>query len=601
MKNILKLLSYLAPYKGKILLYFITSLLSVVFALFSFGMLVPVLQVLFTDQQSAMLSGSGFVAKVTNYINQLILSQTQFRALTYAVLLLIVATILKNFFIYCSQLLLNPLRNTVMRQLRDNMFSKALSLPLGFFTEEKKGDLISRMTNDVNEVEVSVMSVLETIIREPLTILFTLTSMVIISPQLTLFLLLFLPIAGFIIAKIGKSLKRPSNLAQEQLGEMLGTIDETLSGMRVLKAFNAERHQLLRFRKLNNLLWRTRNKIAARRDAGSPLSEILGITVVAVILWYGGYLIFSGQSELTGPFFIFFISLFYQIINPIKSLSSAFYNMQKGAAALDRIQVLLDAPNVLLEPERPVELNGFRQQIRFEHVTFGYGNKEVLKDIDLTIEKGKTVALVGASGAGKSTLVDLVPRFHDVTSGSITIDGTDIRECKTFELRKLIGMVSQEPILFNDTIYNNITLGVGGASREAVEEAAKIANAHTFILKKAEGYDTMVGDRGNKLSGGERQRITIARAILKNPPILILDEATSSLDTESERMVQEAINHLMRNRTCIVIAHRLSTVRHADEIIVLDQGSIMERGSHEELIQRKDGIYHKLVTLQALK
>jgi subfamily B ATP-binding cassette protein MsbA len=601
MKNIPKLLRYLSPYKSKIVLYFVTSLLSIIFSLFSFAMLVPVLQVLFNGSKGTRVNGNGPVADVTNFINNMILEQKPLTALTWSVLVLVVATILKNLFIYCSLLILNPLRNTVMRRLRDDMFSKALSLPIGFFTEERKGDLISRMTNDVNEVEISVMSVIETIIREPLTILLTLATMVAISPQLTLFLLLFLPIAGFIIGKVGKSLKRPSNEAQEQLGEMLGNIDETLVGMRVVKAFNAERHQQLRFRQINNTLLRIRNKISTRRDAGSPLSETIGIIVVAVILWYGGWLIFTDQTTtLTGPVFLFFITLFYQIINPIKALSTAFYNMQKGAAALDRIQELMDVENTITEIADARPIKEFSNSIELRNVQFSYGSKEILKNVSLTIKKGQTVALVGASGAGKSTMADLIPRFHDVTGGEILVDGVNIKDYKIYDLRRLIGVVSQEPILFNDTIYNNITLGTGGATETQVEDAARVANAHNFIIKKKDGYQTIAGDRGSRLSGGERQRVTIARAVLKNPPILILDEATSSLDTESERIVQDAINVLMQNRTCIVIAHRLSTVQHADEIIVMNQGEIIERGSHKELMQI-DSAYRKLVELQQLK
>lgn len=600
MKNIPKLLRYLSPYKSKIFLYFFTSLLSILFALCSFSMLVPVLQVLFNGDQKPRTTDDGMIAQVTGYINALALEHSKMTALTYAILLLVAATVLKNLFIYCSQLILNPLRNTVMRQLRDDMYSKALSLPIGFFTEERKGDLVSRMTNDVNEVEVSVMAVIETIIREPLTILFTLTMMIAISPMLTLSMLVFLPLAGLVIGKVGKSLKRPSNLAQEQLGEMLGNIDETLSGMRVIKAFNAERHQQLRFRQINNTLLRIRNKISARRDAGSPMSETLGIIVVSLILWYGGYLIFSGKTTMTGSFFILFISLFYQIINPLKALSTAFYNMQKGSAALDRIQELMSVQNTITEKPDASAIRSFEHSIELRNVSFSYGNKEVLKNIDLTIPKGKTIALVGASGAGKSTLADLIPRFHDVSGGEILIDGINIRDYKIYDLRRMIGMVSQEPILFNDTIYNNITLGTGGATQEQVAEAARVANAHAFIERKKDGYQTVAGDRGSRLSGGERQRVTIARAVLKNPPILILDEATSSLDTESERIVQDAINHLMQHRTCIVIAHRLSTVQHADEIIVLNQGTIIERGAHQQLMSY-DSAYRKLVELQQLK
>jgi ABC-type multidrug transport system fused ATPase/permease subunit len=383
---------------------------------------------------------------------------------------------------------------------------------------------------------------------------------------------------------------------------MLGNIDETLAGMRVVKAFNAERHQQLRFRQINNTLLRIRNKISARRDAGSPLSETLGIIVVSIILWYGGWLIFTDKTTtLTGPVFLFFITLFYQIINPIKALSTAFYNMQKGAAALDRIQELMAVENTIIELPNAKSIKTFDDSIELRNVQFSYGTKEILKSINLTVKKGQTVALVGASGAGKSTLADLIPRFHDVSGGEILVDGINIKDYKIYDLRRLIGVVSQEPILFNDTIYNNITLGTGGAGQERIEEAARVANAHNFILKKKDGYQTVAGDRGSRLSGGERQRITIARAVLKNPPILILDEATSSLDTESERIVQDAINVLMQNRTCIVIAHRLSTVQHADEIIVMNQGEIIERGSHTELMHRGDSAYRKLVELQQLK
>lgn len=601
MKNIPKLLRYLKPYQRKIAIYCFATLMAVFFALFSFGMLVPVLQVLFNAGADAVpQQASGLVGQVTVFINNVILRYDKLTALTVAVAVLILATLLKNVSIYCSLLILNPMRNSVMRKIRDDLYAKALSLPIGFFTEERKGDLMSRMTNDVNEVEVSVMSVIESVIREPITILVTLVTMIIISPMLTLFLLLFLPLAGLLITKVGKSLRKPSNLAQEQLGDLMANVDETLSGMRVIKAFNAERHQQLRFRQINNLLLRTRNKISSRRDAASPMSETLGITVVAIILWVGGYLIFSGKSTLTGPFFILFLSLFYQIISPIKALSSAFYNMQKGSAALDRINALLEVENNIVEQVKALPIHDFSDKIEFKNVSFAYGNKTILNQIDLVVPKGKTIAIVGASGAGKSTLVDLIPRFHDVSSGSISIDGYDIKNLKIYDLRRLIGVVSQDPILFNETLYSNITLGTGGATEDQVANAARVANAHEFILRKPDGYQSMAGERGTKLSGGERQRVTIARAVLKNPPILILDEATSSLDTESERLVQDALNELMRNRTCIVIAHRLSTVQHADEIIVLQQGAIAERGTHQELMER-NGTYQKLVMLQQIK
>lgn len=599
MKNLSKMMRYLGDYKGQIALYFITILLSVVFALFSFGMLWPVLQVLFVGEQVVNAPGS-IVGRVTTYVNNVILEHDKLTALTYAVIVVVAFTILKNLFIYLSLRILNPIRNSILRRLRNEMFTKALSLPIGFFTEERKGDLMSRMTNDITEVEISVMSVLETIIREPLTVILTITSMLLISPQLTLFMFIFLPIAGVVIGRIGKSLKKPSNMAQERLGEMLGVIDETLVGMRVVKAFNAEKHQHLRFTQINNTLMRLRNTISAKRELASPLSETMGILVVSIILWYGGKLIFAGDSALTGPAFVAYIGLFYQIINPLKNLSTALYNVQKGAAALDRIEYFLGAENTVKELPDAKPIKNFERAIEFKNVHFSYGNKKILNGIDLTIEKGKMIALVGASGAGKSTLVDLIPRFHDVSGGEILIDGVNIKDFKLYELRRLMGVVSQEPILFNDTIYNNITLGTGGVTSEQVEEAARIAHAHNFITAKAGGYETIVGDRGAKLSGGERQRTTIARAVLKNPPILILDEATSSLDTESERIVQDAINKLMENRTCIVIAHRLSTVQHADEIIVLERGEVVERGSHSGLIS-KNGVYKKLVEMQQVK
>ncbi|HEY9177988.1 MAG TPA: ABC transporter ATP-binding protein, partial [Flavipsychrobacter sp.] len=518
MKKIAPLLKHLAGFQNRIILYFFTSLLAVVFSLFSFTMLAPVLQVLF-EGVSEPSKNKGIVSDIINAVNQTILEYDKLTALTYSVLIVVVFTILKNLFVYTSLNILNPIRNAVIRKLRNEMFMKALSLPIGFFNEERKGDLISKMTNDINEVEVSIMNVLETFIREPLTIIITLISMVVISPQLTLFLLILLPISGLIIGRIGKSLKKPSGEAQEQLGHVLGVIDETLVGMRVVKAFNAEKHQQLRFTQINNLIFRLKNKIAMRRDLSSPLSETMGIIVVCIILWYGGKLIFSGDTSLTGPFFIMFIGLFYQIINPIKNLSTAFYNIQKGSAAVARIEQFLNTENTIKELPNAKNIDGFNDAIELKNVHFSYGNKKILDGINLTIRKGKMVALVGSSGAGKSTLADLVPRFHDVTAGEVLIDGVNIKEYKLGELRKLMGIVNQEPILFNDTIFNNIALGTGSATQQQVEEAAKVANAHNFILNKPDKYETIVGDRGTRLSGGERQRVTIARAVLKNPPI----------------------------------------------------------------------------------
>lgn len=599
MKKFSRIFGYLRDQKQQVAFYFITNLLAIIFATFSLVSVAPVLKILFTADKTTV-KGTGILAEVQAFVTSLILQYQPMNALILVVSVIVIATLLKNLFLYLSRYILMPIRNHVLQRLRNDMFVKTISLPIGFFTEEKKGDLISRMTNDINEVELSIMATLEVFIREPLTILFTLGSMILISPQLTLFLLLFLPIIGFIIGIIGKSLKKRSTLAQEQLGDMLGVLDETLSGLRILKAFNAEGQQHKRFSKINNLIFHTRNQISQRQELGSPLSETVGVLAVGIILWYGGMLIFSGQTTMTGEWFIGYIILFTQIINPIKSLSNSFLNIKKGSAALERIEHLLDAPNVIKEVASPKVINEFANSIELQQVSFYYGERKILNDINITVPKGKTIALVGASGSGKSTLVDLIPRFHDVSSGAVLIDGLNIKEYGLTSLRKLMGIVSQEPILFNDTIYNNITLGTEGATQAQVEEAAKIANAHNFIVQKSEGYQTIVGDRGSKLSGGERQRITIARAVLKNPPILILDEATSSLDTESERLVQLAINTLMKNRTCIVIAHRLSTVQHADEIIVMQQGNIMERGTHEQLLALQ-GHYHKLVAMQQVK
>ncbi|MBL7718211.1 MAG: ABC transporter ATP-binding protein [Flavipsychrobacter sp.] len=600
MKNISRILQYVKDYKGKVILYFVFSLLAVLFSLFSLGMLSPIMAVIFGVMGETAQKADGFLGSILGTINQVVTEQGKTNALAYICIAAVGFTLLKNLFLYLSMFVLTPLRNAILRRLREEMFDKILSLPIGFFTEERKGDLVSKMTNDMSEVEYSIVSVLEVFIREPLTIIFFLVAMVSISPQLTVFLLVFLPVAGLIIGRISKSLKRISTQAQEQTGAMLGLIDETIAGMRVVKAFNAEKHQRLRFFQLNNILFRTKNSLTTRRDLASPVSETLGVLVVSIILWYGGRLVLSNEGELAGALFLQYIVYFTQIINPFKNLSTAFYNVKKGSAALQRIEDLLHTENVVKEMPNAKPIKSFEHTIELKNVHFNYGDKKILNGIDLEIEKGKTVALVGASGAGKSTLVDLIPRFHDVSSGEILIDGVNVKEYKLDDMRRLMGVVSQDPILFNDTIYNNITLGTGGATQERVEEAAKIAHAHNFIMKKELGYLTEVGDRGSRLSGGERQRVTIARAVLKNPPILILDEATSSLDTESERMVQDAINQLMQHRTCIVIAHRLSTVQHADEIIVLNNGTIAERGTHATLIQN-NGLYKKLVEMQQVR
>jgi subfamily B ATP-binding cassette protein MsbA len=479
------------------------------------------------------------------------------------------------------------------------MYKKILSLPIGYFSEQRKGDIMSRLTNDLADVEGSTVSVLETIFREPITILFFLLYLVVLSPQLTLFLVIFLPVSGFIIGRIGRSLKKQSTKVQEKLGQILSTIDETLGGIRVIKAFNAETKQLNRFTKENHDLFNIKNQANRRRDLASPVSEVLGITAVVCVLFYGGRLVLRNEFLDPGDF-LAYIAIFSQLIQPLKALSSASYNIKKGAASIERIETLINEDVGIKEVSNPKTLTNFNGTIEFKNVGFAYDGKVVLKGLNFTVEKGKTVALVGSSGAGKSTLADLVPRFHDVTTGELLIDGINIKEYTIHSVRSQMGIVTQEPILFNDSIANNIALGMDDATEEQIKEAARIANAHNYIEQKEAGYNTNVGDRGSKLSGGERQRLTIARAVLKNPPILILDEATSSLDTESERLVQDAINKMMQNRTSIVIAHRLSTIRHANEIIVLQQGESAERGTHDDLLA-KGGIYKRLVDMQEVK
>jgi subfamily B ATP-binding cassette protein MsbA len=459
---------------------------------------------------------------------------------------------------------------------------------------------MSKLTNDLQDVEYSTISFLETFFREPVLIILYLFAMIKLSPELSLFLLLFLPVAGLIIGRIGRSLKKVSTRVQEKLGDILSTIEETLGGIRVVKAFNAEEQQQQKFLKENYDLYRIKNKANRRRDLASPVSETMGILAVCCVLYYGGRLVLKQEFSLNGPDFLTYIAIFTQIINPLKAFSSASYNIQKGAASIERIQQLIHIEETIREIDSPIRTNEFKSSIAFRQVDFAYQDTQILQDINLIIEKGKTVALVGSSGAGKSTLADLVPRFHDVTSGEILLDGIDIKSYALHDLRNLMGIVTQEPILFNDTIAANIALANPAASLADIEKAARIANAHDFITRKEAGYLTNIGDRGSKLSGGERQRLTIARAVLKNPPILILDEATSSLDTESEKLVQDAINNLMKDRTSIVIAHRLSTVRHADEIVVLQKGRIAERGKHDKLISL-DGIYSKLVRMQEVK
>lgn len=607
MKKYQRIFEYLSAFKLQIGLYVVFTLCSIAFSLVSFGGLPFFMKLIFNEPTGLPPAPSNTydVLSVINYRLALYIqeqgSEGPVKALALICGIIIVAVFFRNFFLYLSFYVMAPIKNSVVMHLRKDMYSKLLQMPIGYFTEQRKGDIMSRMTHDLNEIETSTVGTLEGIIKDPINIIVLLLVLVYISPQLSLFLLVLLPITGIIIGRISRSLKKQSGTLAEKSGQALSIIDETLGGLRVIKAFNAENMLKGKFLNLNHELYVLRNKIQFRRDLASPMSEFLGVLVLCAILWFGGKLVLDGMAgNLTPEGFTLYIVLFTQIINPSKTLSTSFYNMQKGAAAYSRVEEILKAPIQVDANEKGLIMDSFNHSIEFKNVQFKYQEKLILKDINLTIEKGKTIALVGSSGAGKSTLADLVPRFHDVTSGEILIDGKDIRSYNLNSVRKHISIVTQEPILFNDSIEANICLGMEAAKTESIQQAASVANAWHFIEKKEGGLSFSIGDRGSKLSGGERQRLTIARAILKNPPILILDEATSSLDTESERLVQDAINHMMQNRTSIVIAHRLSTVRHADEIVVLDKGCIAERGTHDELMQA-NGIYRKLVDMQEVK
>ena len=571
-------------------------------------MLMPFLDLIFTNPDPACAtcntmgkhSGNVVIDGVKNFLSTSLDKNGKIETLGIICVLMIIFIILKNLFLYLSYYILNPLKNKIVNHLREDLYDKILKLPIGYFNEKRKGDLMSRMTNDVNEVEASVVGTLEGWIRDPLTIIVTLIVLFIISPQLTLFLLLLIPILGLVIGRITKSLKKQSQLVADKYGETLSTLDETLGGLRVIKAFNIERILRGRYFSSNDDLLHAKNNISRKRDMASPLSEVMGVMLFTAILYYGGRLVLNNEIALEASAFLGYLGIFYNIINPAKSLSTSFSNMRKGAAAINRIEEILKTPVTVDDNINGKQLKSFEKNIEFRHVRFAYEDAVILDDINLIVGKGKTIALVGSSGAGKSTLADLVPRFHDVTGGEVLIDGTNIKDFALQSVRNQMSIVTQEPILFNDTIANNIKLGKPDATEEEIIIAAKVANAHQFIINKENGYDTNIGDRGGKLSGGERQRLTIARAVLKNPPVLILDEATSSLDTESERLVQDAINNMMQNRTSIVIAHRLSTIRHADEIIVLQKGKIVERGNHEQLLAQ-NGFYKRLVEMQEVR
>lgn len=574
----------------------IASLLSV----FSLTMLAPLMSIIFNVEG---FSAEGILNKIPGgkYLGETLTASVaegrQMHAVFICCTFIISAIFLKNLFLYLSSLISVPVRSSIIIHLKNDMYRKVLSLPVGYFSEQKKGDIMSRMTNDVAQVESSVVNALEGMIKDPIMVISYLAAMIMLSPTLSLFLLILLPVTAFVIGRISRTLKKQSNAASLRVGDTLSILDETLGGIRIIKAFCAEKILANRFINLNNTLLGINKRMAARRDLASPLTELLGVIVLCIIIYFGANLI--AQKSLDAGDLLAFIAMFAMMINPAKALSSSFFNVQTGSAAIERIEELLTTP-VKVEDDGTQKLEEFQEGIEFKNVSFSYNSTPILKNINLIIPKGKSVALVGSSGAGKSTLADLVPRFHDVTDGEILVDGVNIKDYSLQSVREKIGIVSQEPILFNDTIGNNITLADPEASPEEIEKAAKVANAFRFIDGKPEKFDTNIGDRGAKLSGGEKQRLTIARAVLKNPPILILDEATSSLDTESERLVQDAINNMMQNRTSLVIAHRLSTVRNADEIIVLNKGEIAERGKHHELMQLENGIYRKLVDMQEM-
>lgn len=614
MKDFLRILRrFVPPYKKYLVGNILFNILSAILNLFSFALIIPILQILFKIDKG-VYTYMPVIVDWANwdsvkalpeiwknnffwFVSDLIEREGGSFTLIILGIFLVVMTFLKVASMYLAFYMMIPIRTGVVRDIRNQINRKITQLSLGFFSEERKGDILARVSGDVNEIEASIMSSLDMLFKNPILISIYLIGMILISWQLTLFVFILLPFAGYVMGQVGKKLKRRSLEGQQQWGALMSQIEETLGGLRIIKAFNAEKKIQDRFERANEQFRQTTTRVYRRQQMAHPMSEFLGTATIAIVLWYGGSLILSNNSSIDAATFIYYLVIFYSIINPAKDLSKAAYAIQKGLASMTRIDKILMAQSDINDPEQPKPVK-FTHAIEYRNVWFRYRNDWVLKGINLTIPKGKTVALVGQSGSGKSTLVDLLPRFYDVTEGSIAIDDTDIRQVKLVDLRGLMGNVNQEAILFNDTFFNNIAFGVEGATREQVEEAAKIANAHDFIMASEHGYDTNIGDRGGKLSGGQRQRISIARAILKNPPILILDEATSALDTESEHLVQEALENLMRNRTTIVIAHRLSTIKNADEICVMHEGEIVERGCHEDLL-KLDGYYKRLCDMQS--
>ncbi len=606
MKDFLKILRrFVPPYKYYLILNILFNILAAVLTIFSFAVIIPILEILFKINEQTyvyMEWGSASMKEVAvNNFNYFFSRMIELHGAGFTLLilgvLLIVMTFLKTGVSYLSSYFMIPIRSGVVRDIRNFVYQKIVGLPIGFFTNERKGDVIARMTGDVAEIENSIMASLDMIFKNPIMIIVCLATMLTISWELTLFVLLLLPSAGYIMGKVGKKLKRKSLEGQNQWGVLMSIIEETLSGLRIIKAFNAENKMIGRFGTNNQRFFRLTNRISRRQALAHPMSEFLGTVTIAIVLWFGGSLILSGNSTISAASFIYYLVIFYSIINPAKDLSKAAYSIQKGLASMERVDLILSAENPIKSPKNPKSLDKVRKGIEYRDVSFKYNTEWVVRHVNLTIKRGETVALVGQSGSGKSTMADLLPRFYDVDEGGIYIDDINVKELNVCDLRGLMGNVNQEAILFNDTFYNNITFGVESATMEQVIEAAKIANAHEFIMATEQGYDTNIGDRGSRLSGGQRQRISIARAILKNPAILILDEATSALDTESERLVQEALENLMRNRTTLVIAHRLSTIKDADLICVMHEGRIVEQGQHNELIAL-NGYYKKLVDMQ---
>ncbi len=611
MKEFLQLMRrFVSPYKKYIGWAILLNILSTVFNVFSFTLLIPILDILFKTGENNKVyeymewGTAGFKDVAINnfyyYVSQMIQDNGPTTALIFLGLFLALMTLFKTSCYFASSAVMIPLRTGVVRDIRIMVYAKVMRLPMGFFSEERKGDIIARMSGDVGEVENSITSSLDMLIKSPIMIILYFITLIATSWKLTLFTVLVLPAMGWLMGKVGRKLKRQSLEAQGKWSDTMSQLEETLGGLRIIKAFIAEDRMINRFTRCSNELRDAVNKVAMRQALAHPMSEFLGTILIVSVLWFGGALILGHNSSLTAPTFIFYMVILYSVINPLKDFAKAGYNIPKGLASMERVDKILKAENNIKEIPNPKPLTGMNDRIEFKDISFSYdGKREVLKHVNLTVPKGKTVALVGQSGSGKSTLVDLLPRYHDVQGGDITIDGTNIKDVRIADLRSLIGNVNQEAILFNDTFFNNIAFGVENATMEQVIEAAKIANAHDFIMEKPEGYNTNIGDRGGKLSGGQRQRVSIARAILKNPPILILDEATSALDTESERLVQEALERLMKTRTTIAIAHRLSTIKNADEICVLYEGEIVERGRHEELLEL-DGYYKRLNDMQAL-